>query len=86
MELMKQKQYSPLSVAHMAVSLYAVEHGYLDDIELEKIGDFETALLDYCDSSHKELMDKINSTGDYDDDVQSGLKSAIDDFKSNHSW
>ncbi|MCP5201739.1 MAG: F0F1 ATP synthase subunit alpha [Gammaproteobacteria bacterium] len=86
MELMKQKQYSPLSVAHMAVSLYAAEGGFLDDIEIEKIGDFETALHAFMGSSHKALMDKINETGDYSDEIESGLKAAIEDFKANHSW
>jgi F-type H+-transporting ATPase subunit alpha len=47
MELMKQAQYSPLSIARMGVSLYAVEHGFVDDIELTKIGAFETALHDF---------------------------------------
>ncbi|MEM7541052.1 MAG: F0F1 ATP synthase subunit alpha [Pseudomonadota bacterium] len=86
MELMKQKQYSPLNVADMAVSLYAVENGYLDDVELEKIGAFEEALHAYMDSSHKSLMDQINESGDYGDDVQAGLKSAVDDFKNSQSW
>ncbi|MGR8919794.1 MAG: F0F1 ATP synthase subunit alpha [Gammaproteobacteria bacterium] len=86
MELMKQKQYAPLSVAHMAFSLYAVEHGYLDDIELEKIGDFEAGLHAMVDSKHADLVEKINQTGDYDDDIEAALKAAIEDFKSNHSW
>ncbi len=86
MELMKQKQYAPLSVAHMAVSLYAVDKGYLDEVELEKIGDFESALHGYMDSSQAELMDKINQTGDYGDDIEAALKAGIDDFIANHSW
>ena len=86
MEVMKQKQYAPLSVAEMAISLYAVEFGYLDDIELEKIGDFEAGLRTYMTTSHKELMDKINDSGEYDDEIQAGLRSSIDDFKNNHTW
>ena len=86
MELMKQKQYSPLSVALMAVSLYAAEGGFLDDIEIEKIGDFETALHDFMNSSHKQLIDQINASGDYNDEIEGALKSAIEDFKANHSW
>ena len=86
MELMKQKQYSPLSVGHMAVSLYAAEGGYLDDIEIEKIGDFETALHEFVNTSHQALVDRINETGDFDDDIENSLKSAIEDFKANHSW
>jgi len=86
MELMKQKQYSPLSVAHMAVSLYAAEGGFLDDVEIDKVGDFETALHDFMNSSHKQLIDQINASGDYNDEIEGALKSAIEDFKANHSW
>ena len=51
-ELMKQKQYSPLSIAEMAVSIYAANEGYLKDIELNKVLDFEAALLGYMNSEH----------------------------------
>jgi len=86
MELMKQKQYTPLSVAQMAVSLYAVENDFMDDVEFEKIGDFEAALYSYMGSTHKALMDTINESGDFSDDIESGLKSAMEDFKANHTW
>jgi len=85
-ELMKQKQYSPLSVAEMAVSLYAANEGYLDDVDAKKIVDFEQALHTYVRNSQKDLLDKINESGDYNDDIQSGLKAALDDFKANHTW
>ena len=83
---MKQKQYSPLSVAQMAISLFAVDRGYIDEVELAKVGDFETALLSYMASSHKALVDKINETGDFDDAIENGLKAALDSFKSTQSW
>ena len=86
MELMKQKQYSPLSVADMAVSLFAVEKGFVDDITLEKISSFESALHSFMNSSRKDLMEKINSTGDYDDDIEAALKAAIEEFKKDHTW
>ncbi|MBX9607520.1 MAG: F0F1 ATP synthase subunit alpha [Gammaproteobacteria bacterium] len=86
MELMKQKQYSPMSVATMAVSLFAVDRGYIDDVALDKVGDFEDALHSYMGSSHKALLDKINDTGDFDDAIESGLKSAIESFKATQSW
>jgi F-type H+-transporting ATPase subunit alpha len=86
MELMKQKQYSPLDVAEMAVSLYAAEHGYLDDIALEKIGAFESALHSFMNSQKADLMKKINDTGDYNDDIAAALKSSIEDFKKNNTW
>ena len=80
MELMKQKQYSPLSVAEMALSLYAVNEGYLDGVEVDRIIDFEAALHEFARSNHGELLDKINETGDYDDEIQAGLKAACDGF------
>ena len=86
MELMKQKQYSPMSVASMAVSLFGVEHGFLDDVNMDKIGSFESALQDYVNSSHGELMKNINDTGNYDDEVEALLRAALEDFKSNQSW
>ena len=86
MELMKQKQYAPLSVAQMAVSLYAVENDFMDDVELEKIGDFEAALHSYMSSSHKALMDTIDESGDLNDDISAGLKSAVEEFKSSQTW
>ena len=86
MELMKQKQYSPMSVAQQAVSLFAVDRGYLDDIELEKVGAFEEALQSYMASDHKELMDSINAEPEFSDDVESKFKSAVDSFKQSHSF
>jgi F-type H+-transporting ATPase subunit alpha len=86
MELMKQKQYSPMSISTMAVSLFAAEHGFLDDIELEKIGDFEHALHNFMHSEKKDLMQKIDDTGDYDDEIKDGLMKGIEEFKKNHSW
>ncbi|KAL8188403.1 UNVERIFIED_CONTAM: hypothetical protein K2H54_000005 [Gekko kuhli] len=66
-ELMKQKQYSPLSVAHQSLVLFAAEKGYLSDVELNKIVDFEAALLSYANTQHAELMAEINAKADYND-------------------
>lgn len=85
-ELMKQTQYSPLSVGQMAVSLFAANEGYLDDVEVNKIQDFESALQGYMKSNHAELLDKITRTGDYNDEITAGLKAAIEDFKSTSTW
>ena len=85
-ELMKQKQYSPLSVAEMALSLYAVDRGYLDDIEVNKIGDFESALHGYMHSNQKELMDEVSETGRWDEEVEQAFKKSLEDFKANHVW
>ena len=85
-ELMKQKQYAPMTVAEMAVSLFAVDRGYLDDVELSKIGDFEAALLSYMNADHAGLMKKVTESGDYDEAMEEAFKKALDDFKANHAW
>ena len=85
-ELMKQRQYSPLSVALMAVSLYAAEKGFLEDVDTSKIVDFETALHQYMESEQQKLLDTINETGDYSDEIQSGLTAALKEFKETHTW
>jgi F-type H+/Na+-transporting ATPase subunit alpha len=83
MELMKQKQYSPMSVAQQAVSLFAVDRGYLDDIELDKVGDFEAALQSYMASEHGGSWRDQRRPG-FNDEVEAKLKAALDEFKSNH--
>jgi len=86
MELMKQKQYSPLSVAEMAVSLFAVEKGHVDEVELEKIGSFESALLSFMNSEKKDLMAGINDTGEYDDETEAALEESLQEFKKTSTW
>jgi F-type H+/Na+-transporting ATPase subunit alpha len=85
-ELMKQKQYSPLSIAEMAVSLYAANQGYLDDVEVKKVVDFEAALHTYMRANCQSLLADINKTGDYSDEIAAKFKAALDDFKTNHTW
>jgi F-type H+-transporting ATPase subunit alpha len=82
---MKQKQYSPLSVGQMAVSLFAADRGFLDDVELKKIGAFEAALLDYMATAQAELLGKLNE-GNWDDELEARLKAAVQDFKSTGTW
>ena len=85
-ELMKQPQYAPMSVAEMAISLYAVNEGYLDDVEVEKVVPFETALHAHARANAEDLMAKIDSTGAYDEEIQAGLKALLDEFKSSGAW
>ena len=82
-ELMKQAQYSPLSIAEMAFSLFAANEGYLDDVDVKKVVDFEAAMLADMKSNHGDLMAQINETGDYNDDIAAAMKSALDNFKAN---
>lgn len=85
-ELMKQNQYAPLSVAEITTSLFAANSGALDDLEVNKVVDFEAALIAYMNANQSALMDKINDSGDYNDDIAGELQAAIDDFKANHTW
>ena len=84
-ELMKQQQYSPLSVGKMAVSLFAADRGYFDDVDLIKIGACEAALLEYMASSQTDLLDTLNG-GDWNDEVEGQLAAACEDFKATGSW
>ena len=85
-ELMKQDQYSPQSVAEMAVVIYAADRGYLKEVAVNKIGDFEQALLSYMKAEHGDLLDQINQTGDWNDDLDASYKAALDKFISTQTW
>ncbi len=80
-ELMKQSQYSPLTVADMAMSLFAANEGYLDEVAIEKIISFEKSLHEFASDKYSDLVSEINSQCDYNDEVASKLKSLLDDFK-----
>jgi F-type H+-transporting ATPase subunit alpha len=85
-ELMKQLQYQPLSVAEMAVSLFAANEGFLDDVEVDKVGSFEASLLAYMRSNKADFMASINDSGNFNDDIAAEMKSAIESFKTTGSW
>src|SRR5690606_20394451 len=85
-ELMKQGQYSPLSVAEMGVVLYAANEGYLKEVPIPKIRDFEASLLSYMNGTQAELMRHINATGDWSDDIGAKLKAALDNFVATQTW
>jgi len=85
-ELMKQKQYSPLSIAEMGVSLYAANEGFLKDVEMNKVLDFESALLAYMNSEHADLLNSVNESGAWNDEIEGQYKAAIEKFKSTQSW
>ena len=85
-ELMKQKQYSPLSVAEMAISLYAANNGFLDDVPADKINVFEDALLDYSRSSHASLISEINSKAELNEEISEKLNSLLKQFIETQTW
>ena len=80
-ELMKQSQYSPLTVADMALSLFAANEGYLDDVNIDKIIAFEKALHEFANEKYSELVNEINTNCDYNDDIATKMKSLMDDFR-----
>tara|TARA_B100001063_G_scaffold245847_1_gene282803 strand:+ start:995 stop:2536 length:1542 start_codon:yes stop_codon:yes gene_type:complete len=80
-ELMKQSQYSPLSVADMAISLFAANEGFLDEVPLDKIIAFEKALHEFSSDKHSDLVNEINTNCDYNDEVATKLKKLMEDFK-----
>jgi F-type H+-transporting ATPase subunit alpha len=85
-ELMKQKQYTPQSIAEMGVMVYAADNGFLQSVEVNKIGDFESALLSYMKAEHGEMMDTINKSGDYNNDIGAGIKAALENFVATQTW
>ena len=80
-ELLKQDQYSPMTVAEQVISVFAGVKGYLDDLELNQIKDFEKDFFTKINASSPDLIEKINTTGVLDDDAESTLKNAIEEFK-----
>ena len=81
-EMMKQRQYAPMKISEMAVSLFAVDRGYLDDLPLDGIAGFEEALHAYMHTEHGALMGAIDATADFNDEIEAGLAAALDGFKS----
>jgi len=85
-ELMKQHQYSPMSVADMAISLFAANEGFLTDVALPKVGSFEAALIAYMNSEHSAVMNQVNESGDFNGDIAANFKSALEQFKATQTW
>ncbi|MDQ3617433.1 MAG: F0F1 ATP synthase subunit alpha [Pseudomonadota bacterium] len=85
-ELMKQKQYAPMSIAEQALSIYAVNEGYLDDIAVNKILAFEEGLHAHFANTQGELIQSINDTGNWNDELEAAFKQGIEDFKQTGSW
>jgi|TARA_B110000483_G_scaffold141911_1_gene169495 F-type H+-transporting ATPase subunit alpha len=85
-ELMKQLQYSPQNVAEMGLVLYAANSGYLKGMEINKIGDFEAAVISYMNTDHSDLMTQVNEGGAWNDDIEAGFKAALDKFVETQSY
>ncbi|HBT53690.1 MAG TPA: F0F1 ATP synthase subunit alpha, partial [Erwinia persicina] len=74
------------SVAQQGLVLFAAERGFLNDVELAKIGSFEAALLAFADRDHAELMADINQSGNYNGEIEEKLKGLLETFKATQSW
>jgi len=79
-EVMKQKQYAPMSVAEMALSIYAVNNGYMDKVPLLKVVAFEAALQAFAHTSYQSLLDGINAQPKFSKENEAQLKKCIEDF------
>jgi F-type H+-transporting ATPase subunit alpha len=85
-ELMKQKQYAPLSVAQLAVTLYSAEKGYLDDLPIAQILPFEKALHAHFANNYADWVKAANDKSDWNNDIEATLKKGIEEFKKTGSW
>jgi F-type H+-transporting ATPase subunit alpha len=82
---MKQPQFSPMTVANMAISLFAVEKGYLDDVALKDIVTFEKDLQDFVSSSYSDVLDNVNAKFNYDKEVENKFHDILKEFKNTQS-
>src|SRR5687768_1590328 len=79
-EVMKQKQYAPMSVAQMALSIYAVNNGYMDKVALNKVVAFEAALQSFARQNYPDLLEKVNANPNLTPEFEAGLKKLCEDF------
>jgi len=81
-EILKQDQYVPLPIERQIVIIYAGTNGYVDDVPVEEVGRFETELYRFLDSRHPEILDLLRDKKKIDDDVEEGLKAALEKFQA----
>ena len=80
-ELLKQKQFSPMTVAEQVISVFCGVKGYLDDIDLKDVAEFESKIIDRCKSEKPEIIESIQSSGKLDDDKEKMLVEVITRLK-----
>ena len=85
-ELMKQRQYAPMSVAQQALSIYAADKGYMDDVPVQQVGKFEDALQAHFANNLGDVISKIDQTGDWNDELENAFKKGIEEFKKTGTW
>ena len=82
-ELLKQKQYSPMTVAEQVISVFCGVKGYLDDIDLKDILEFENKIIDRCKSDKPEIIESILSLGKLEEGIEKSLIEIISNLKKN---
>jgi F-type H+-transporting ATPase subunit alpha len=85
-ELMKQKQYQPMTIAQMALSIFAVNEGYVDDVPIQKVAAFEEALHRHFADTQPELMRRITETGDWNEEIEAAFRRGIEELKATGTW
>ena len=80
-ELLKQKQYSPMTVAEQVISVFCGVKGYLDDVDLKDIASFETKIIAKCKSEKPEIIEAISNTGKLEEDSEKALVELIKQHK-----
>ncbi len=81
-ELLKQPQYSPAVVENQVVALYALTRGYMDDVPVEKVKEFEIGLIDYASANAKNFLSEVREKGMWSESEEEILKKVISDYKS----
>ena len=81
-ELLKQKQYSPMTVEEQVISIFCGVKGFLDDIELKDIAEFESKILDKCRNEKSEILESIRGSGNLDEENEKKLSELITNLKS----
>lgn len=84
--LMVQPQYSPLKTGELAFTLFAANEGFLDDIDVNKVNDFEAAMLSFVRTEYADFLEELNKTGDYNDEIATKMRSILEEFKSKGAW
>ena len=82
-ELLKQKQYSPMTVEEQVISIFCGVRGFLDDIELKNISEFEQKVIEKCKNENSDIIESIRNTGKLDDENEKKLSEVISSLKSN---
>ena len=85
-EVLKQKQFQPLSVAEIAFSWFVAEKGHLDDVELKKVRPFNEALLSYLRDQYADLLKEINAKPELSDAVSTQMHAAVEQFKKTQAY